>query len=106
MNRKKQTYQLNAVRQSSKQAIIGMYFALLLAFSLMPHIVRAAPQYNLQQVMDLAFEKNPVLGIVKAQEEAAQATLTTARSYYNPEVEMLAGPSRYRSKRLGKWRIR
>lgn len=100
MNRKKQTYQLNAVRQSSKQAIIGMYFALLLmvlAFSLMPHIVRAAPQYNLQQVMDLAFEKNPVLGIVKAQEEAAQATLTTARSYYNPEVEMLAGPSRYRS---------
>jgi len=60
-------------------------------------LLSAAPQFSLQQLIDLAFEKNPVLGISKAQEDAAQATLTTARAYYNPEVEVLSGPSRYRS---------
>lgn len=60
-------------------------------------VSQAAPQYSLQQLIDLAFEKNPVLGVTRAQEDAAQATLTSAKSFYNPEIEVLSGPSRYRS---------
>lgn len=74
----------------------GLISALLL-LAIFPLSTHAASEYNLKQMIDLAFDKNPILGIVQSQEEGAQATLTTARSYYNPELEILSGPSRYRS---------
>jgi len=59
--------------------------------------VVAAPAYSLDQLVDLAFQKNPSMSIAKAQMDAAAAGLITAQSYLNPEFEIGAGPSRYRS---------
>lgn len=56
----------------------------------------AAPSYTLQQMIDIALVENPSVRVVKAQQEAAVANVTTAKSFANPEVEMSAGPSRYR----------
>ena len=57
----------------------------------------AAPTYSLQQVIDVTFSEHPSIRVVKAQEAAALASVTTAKSYMNPEIEMGVGPSRYRS---------
>ncbi len=85
------------LKQLNPRLLPSRLTGLALAMLMLSQTVNAAPEYALQQLIDLAFEKNPVLNIAKAQEDAAQASLTTARSYYNPEVEVLAGPSRYRS---------
>jgi cobalt-zinc-cadmium efflux system outer membrane protein len=58
---------------------------------------QAAPTYNLSQLLDLALQQNPTMSIAKAQVDAAQAGLVTAGAYLNPELEVGAGPSRYRS---------
>lgn len=70
---------------------------LLVFFLNMPFMACAASTYNLQQVMELAFNGHPTLRIAKAQEDAAVANVTTAKSFLNPEIEVGAGPSRYRS---------
>ena len=57
----------------------------------------AAPSYTLQQVIDVTFSEHPSIRVAKAQEAAALASVTTAKSFMNPEIEMGAGPSRYRS---------
>ena len=57
----------------------------------------AAGNYSLQQLLDIAFVENPSMRVVKAQEEAALAGVTSAKSYLNPEIEMGTGPSRYRT---------
>ncbi len=57
----------------------------------------AAPTYSLQQVIDVTFSEHPSIRVAKAQEAAALASVTTAKSYMNPEIEMGVGPSRYRS---------
>ena len=62
-----------------------------------PAITYAADGYSLQQVIDLAFNEHPSVRVAKAQEAAAIANVTTAQSFLNPEVEVGAGPSRYRS---------
>ena len=62
-----------------------------------PAITYAADGYSLQQVIDLAFNEHPSVRVAKAQEAAAIANVTTAQSFINPEVEVGAGPSRYRS---------
>ena len=60
-------------------------------------ITSAADGYSLQQVIELASNEHPSLRVAKAQEAAAIANVTTAQSFLNPEVEVGAGPSRYRS---------
>ena len=57
----------------------------------------AAPSYTLQQVIDMAFKEHPSVRVTRAQEDAAIANVTTAKSFINPEIEMGAGPSRYRT---------
>jgi cobalt-zinc-cadmium efflux system outer membrane protein len=57
----------------------------------------AADGYSLQQVIDLAFNEHPSVRVAKAQEAAAIANVTTAKSFLNPEIEVGTGPSRYRS---------
>lgn len=61
----------------------------------------AEEHYKLGQVIDLALQSNPAVNIAKAQEEAAIATVTTARAYINPEFEVGAGPSRIRQGNQG-----
>jgi len=69
-----------------------------LSFCLMASTVSfAAPTYSLQQVIDVTFSEHPSIRVAKAQEAAALASVTTAKSYMNPEIEMGVGPSRYRS---------
>ena len=60
-------------------------------------ITSAADGYSLQQVIELASNEHPSVRVAKAQEAAAIANVTTAQSFLNPEVEVGAGPSRYRS---------
>jgi len=57
----------------------------------------AGNTYSLQQVLEIAFNEHPSVRVAKAQEAAAIANVTTAKSFANPEVEVGAGPSRYRS---------
>ena len=74
--------------------------AIFVCFSILlsqPLFSSAAPVYSLQQVIDIALVENPSVRVVKAQQDAAVATVTTAKSFANPEVEMTAGPSRYRT---------
>ena len=56
----------------------------------------AAPTYSLQKIIDIAMLENPSVRVVKAQQDAAIANVTTAKSYANPEIEMTSGPSRFR----------
>lgn len=59
--------------------------------------VEAANTYTLSQVIDVALTQSPSVQIAKAQEDAATASVITAKSYLNPQLEMGAGPSRYRN---------
>lgn len=61
----------------------------------------AEENYRLGQVIDLALQSNPAVSIAKAQEDAAIATVTTARAYTNPQFEVGAGPSRIRQGNQG-----
>ena len=72
------------------RALLG----LILSVPIMAH---AADGYSLQQVIDLAFNEHPSVRVAKAQEAAAIANVTTAKSFLNPEIEVGTGPSRYRS---------
>lgn len=65
----------------------------LLSFSLP---ARAAESFTLTQMMDIAVERNPAMNVANAQAAAALASLITAKSYANPELEFGAGPSRYK----------
>ena len=56
-----------------------------------------APQYTLQDLIDIAKRENPILDVLKAKEDAARSTVITAESYLNPEIEAGSGPSKYRT---------
>jgi cobalt-zinc-cadmium efflux system outer membrane protein len=71
------------------------YFFMLAAMTAGP--VEAANTYTLSQVIDIALTQSPSVQIAKAQEDAATASVITAKSYLNPQLEMGAGPSRYRN---------
>jgi outer membrane protein TolC len=58
---------------------------------------RAEAIYTLEDVLSMAIAQNPVLQIAKAREAGASASTVTARAYQNPDLEMSAGPSRYRT---------
>ncbi|MEF9481862.1 TolC family protein [Ralstonia sp. 1B3] len=54
------------------------------------------PRYTLQQLLELARANHPALAASQAQVQAAQAGITTARAWPNPEVEAMAGRQRAR----------
>ncbi|HSH98713.1 MAG: TolC family protein [Methylophilaceae bacterium] len=81
-------------KQNSFNSLHILFLLAMLIFSLNLH---AAPTFTLQQVMQSAEQYNPTVNIARAQEDAAIATVTTAKSYINPEIEAGAGPSRYRT---------
>jgi len=70
------------------------YLAILM---IQPIIASADPVYSLQKVMEIASVENPSVRVAKAQQEAAFANVITAKAFANPEIEMTAGPSRYRT---------
>lgn len=72
------------------RALLGLILSI-------PIMSYAADGYSLQQVIDLAFNEHPSVRVAKAQEAAAIANVTTAKSFLNPEIEVGTGPSRYRS---------
>lgn len=53
--------------------------------------------YSLQTLIDKGMAEHPQVAVSLAQTEAARAGITTARSYANPDVEVMAGPARYRN---------
>jgi outer membrane protein, heavy metal efflux system len=72
------------------RALLGLILSI-------PIMAYAADGYSLQQVIELAFNEHPSVRVAKAQEAAAIANVTTAKSFLNPEIEVGTGPSRYRS---------
>jgi len=56
----------------------------------------AETTFDLKTLLDKAVAENPLMAVSKAQIEAAAAGITVARSFYNPDMEVMAGPARYR----------
>ncbi len=54
------------------------------------------PRYSLPQLLELARASHPALAASRAQVQAAQAGMTTARAWPNPEVEAMTGRQRAR----------
>lgn len=61
-----------------------------------PQAAWAGETYSLSALEALARESNPALKVAATQVDAAQARIEAARAFPNPEVEYMAGPSRYR----------
>lgn len=89
-----------AFNSSRTTALFG-WLILASGLTLGIHDAYAEDHYKLSQVIELALQSNPAVSIAKAQEEAAIATVTTARAYINPEFEVGAGPSRIRQGNQG-----
>jgi cobalt-zinc-cadmium efflux system outer membrane protein len=76
--------------------LMRLLFSLLL-LGFLSNSLWAAPQYSLQDLIDIAKRENPVLDILKAREDAAKSSVVTAESFLNPEIEAGSGPSKYRT---------
>lgn len=81
-------------RRDSLRQLSVLSFMVLLA---MAWQCQAAPVFTLKDLTEAALQQNPSMRVIKAQEEAAKAAVTTAAALINPEIEAGAGPSRYRS---------
>lgn len=68
-----------------------------LSCSLPQAVLADAPVFDLNTLLDKAMAENPMIRVSKAQSEAAAAGITTARAYLNPDLEVMAGPARYRN---------
>ena len=69
----------------------------LFLIALLSSTAFGAPQYTLQDLIDIAKRENPVLDVLKAREDAAKSSVITAESFLNPEIEAGSGPSKYRT---------
>lgn len=87
-------YSALLARQSGLRANVVRSLPLMLACCF---IQPALAAYTLPDVIDTALQNNPVVGIANAQKDAAEAAVTTAGTYANPQVEAVMGPSRYRT---------
>lgn len=56
-----------------------------------------AQTFTLQTLIDKGMTENPQVAVSQAQTEAALAGITSAKSYANPDIEVMAGPARYRN---------
>lgn len=63
--------------------------------------LNASPKYTLSQILALAVEQNPSINISKAREESAAASVVTAYTIANPQFEIGAGPTTYRTPGVG-----
>ncbi|ADQ85348.1 cyclic nucleotide-binding protein [Methylovorus sp. MP688] len=75
----------------------SLIISLTLAMALYGSIAQAQTELGLRDVLDNAMAQNPVMAMSQAQQDAANAAVTTATAYINPEFEVAAGPTRSRS---------
>lgn len=68
----------------------------LWACCFIPVLASAETTFDLKMLLDKAVAENPTMAVSKAQIEAAAAGITVARSFSNPDLEVMAGPARYR----------
>lgn len=75
------------------------YCVLALFFAGLAHAnaAQSAPSYTLEQIVAVSTEQNPSINISKAREESAAASVITAKTYANPQFEIGAGPTTYRT---------
>jgi len=69
----------------------------LLAGFMHSHAAQSAPSFTLAQIVTIAAEQNPSINISKAREDSASASVLTATTYANPQFEIGAGPTSYRT---------
>ena len=73
-------------------------FVFILLIGLMHgYTAHAAPSFTLQQIVAMAAEQNPSINISRAREQSATASVVTANTFSNPQLEFGAGPTSYRT---------
>lgn len=76
----------------------GSFVSVLLMAGLMHfHTAQSAPSFTLEQIVSISAEQNPSINISKAREESAAANVITAKTFANPQFEVGAGPTSYRT---------
>ncbi len=75
------------------------YLVSVLIFAGMLHsnAAQSAPSFTLEQIVSISAEQNPSINISKAREESAAANVITAKTFANPQFEVGAGPTSYRT---------
>mgnify|MGYP003332876701 CR=1 FL=1 len=68
-----------------------------ICLNLFPSSAISAPQFSLEQLIQIAARENPIINVLKAQEDAARASIKTAESFLNPEIEAGSGPTKDRN---------
>ena len=83
----------------ARRTMKAVFYSICAALMLTTHTVVAfaASAYTLDDLLKLALEQSPLITIAKAREDAASASMMTARAFSNPELELGAGPTRYRT---------
>ena len=70
----------------------------LFLYCCLPTVALSEPNtFDLKSLLDKAVAENPLVEVSLAQTAAAAAGITVARSYYNPDLEVMMGPARYRN---------
>lgn len=76
----------------------GYLISVLLVAGLMHfQTAQSAPSFTLAQIVSISAEQNPSINISKAREESAAANVITAKTFANPQFEVGAGPTSYRT---------
>lgn len=70
-----------------------LFFAGLMNFN----TAQSAPSFTLEQIVSISAEQSPSINISKAREESAVANVVTAKTFSNPQLEVGAGPTSYRT---------
>ena len=75
------------------------YLVSVLFFAGVLHLnpAQSAPSFTLEQIVSISAEQSPSINISKAREESAAASVITAKTFANPQFEVGAGPTSYRT---------
>lgn len=81
--------------------VLGTVIGVCILFSHTPgayaNSAYTKPVFTLDEVLELSLNQSPVINIAKAREDAASAAIVTSKAFSNPELELGAGPTRYRT---------
>lgn len=64
-------------------------------------LASSAETFTLEKILTLALTQNPLMRAAKAREDSASAQVVTSKTFGNPQFEVGAGPSRYRTPGVG-----
>lgn len=85
----------NQTLRFNKQHLVALI--LFTAAFMHSHVAISAPSFSLGQIVSIAAEQNPAINISRAREDSASASVITANTYINPQIELGAGPTSYRT---------